>query len=139
MMKLNIDFLALPFFSFKVLYVGSYLLLVSQSDRYIPSIFKRKCVGVCFLTTLLKERFQQRCLPVNFTKFLRTPFFVEHLQWLLSVVIHTAAGFIGSFNFCFIVTTAFQILCVCLLVSNKDIIQGQIFDRLFQKKLLHTI
>ena len=37
------------------------------------------CVRVCFLTTLLKERFQQRCLPVNFAKFLRTPFFVEHL------------------------------------------------------------
>ena len=23
------------------------------------------------------------CFPMNFTKFLRTPFFVEHLRWLL--------------------------------------------------------
>ena len=23
------------------------------------------------------------CLPVNFARFLRTPFFIEHLQWLL--------------------------------------------------------
>ena len=24
-----------------------------------------------------------RCFPVNFVKFLRTPFFIEHLSWLL--------------------------------------------------------
>ena len=26
------------------------------------------------------------CFPVNFVKFLRTPFFIEHLWWLLLVV-----------------------------------------------------
>ena len=29
--------------------------------------------------SLLKKRFWHRCFPVNFLKFLRTPFFAEHL------------------------------------------------------------
>ena len=33
--------------------------------------------------TLLKRRPWHRCFPVNFEKFLRTPFFTEHLWWLL--------------------------------------------------------
>ena len=26
---------------------------------------------------------QRRCFPVNFAKFLRTPFLIEHFPWLL--------------------------------------------------------
>ena len=33
-------------------------------------------------TTLFKKRLWQRCFPVNFGKFLRTPFCIEHLWWL---------------------------------------------------------
>ena len=33
--------------------------------------------------TLIKKRFWHMCFPVNFVKFLRTPFFKEHLRWLL--------------------------------------------------------
>ena len=33
--------------------------------------------------TLSKKRLWHRCFPVNFAKFLRTPFFTEHLRWLL--------------------------------------------------------
>ena len=33
--------------------------------------------------TLLKMRLRHRCFPVNFVKFVRTPFFIEHLWWLL--------------------------------------------------------
>ena len=33
--------------------------------------------------TLLKKRLWHRCFPVNFAKFLRTPFLAEHLRWLL--------------------------------------------------------
>ena len=33
--------------------------------------------------TLLKKRLQDRRFPVNFANFLRTPFFIEHLWWLL--------------------------------------------------------
>ena len=35
--------------------------------------------------TLLEKRRQHSCFPVNFAKFLRTPFFIEHLWWLLLV------------------------------------------------------
>ena len=33
--------------------------------------------------TLLKKSLWHRCFPVNFAKFLRTPFFTKHLWWLL--------------------------------------------------------
>ena len=33
--------------------------------------------------TLLKKTLWHRCFPVNFAKFLRTPFLKEHLRWLL--------------------------------------------------------
>ena len=33
------------------------------------------CTRVSFSATLLKKRLWHRCFPVNFTKFLRTPFF----------------------------------------------------------------
>ena len=33
--------------------------------------------------TLLKNSLWHRCFPGNFAKFPRTPFFTEHLRWLL--------------------------------------------------------
>ena len=30
-----------------------------------------------------KKELWHRCFPMYFTKFLRTPFFIEHLRWLL--------------------------------------------------------
>ena len=33
--------------------------------------------------TLLKKRLWHKCFPVNFAKFLRTPFFIEQPWWLL--------------------------------------------------------
>ena len=32
--------------------------------------------------TLLKKRLWHRCFPVDFVKFLRTPFIIEHVWWL---------------------------------------------------------
>ena len=37
--------------------------------------------------TLLKKRLWQRCFPKNFVKFLRTPFLMKHLWWLLTTLI----------------------------------------------------
>ena len=34
-------------------------------------------------TTLLKKRLWHRRFPVNYAKFLKIPFFIEHLWWLL--------------------------------------------------------
>ena len=47
------------------------------------SLFFNKAAGLRRPATLLKTRLWHRCFPVKFVKFLRTPFFVEHLWWLL--------------------------------------------------------
>ena len=46
------------------------------------SIIINKGVGLR-PAALLKKRLWHRCFPVNFAEFLRTPFFKEHLRWLL--------------------------------------------------------
>ena len=38
--------------------------------------------------TLLKKRVQHRFFPVKFAKNLRTPFFIEHVRWLLLEISH---------------------------------------------------
>ena len=47
------------------------------------------CVKICHLinkglmsATLFKKRLWHRCFPVKFAKYLRAPFFIEHLRWL---------------------------------------------------------
>ena len=64
--------------------VKKLFLEISQNSQ------ENTCVRVSFLiklqatpATLLKKRLWQRCFPVNFAKFLRTPFLKEHLWWLL--------------------------------------------------------
>ena len=52
----------------------------------MPESYFNKIAGL-MPATLLKKRLWHRCFPVNFTKFLRTPFFTEHLQWLLLLVV----------------------------------------------------
>ena len=46
------------------------------------SLFFKKLAGLK-PATLLKKRLWPWCFPVNFTKFLRAPFYIEHLWWLL--------------------------------------------------------
>ena len=46
------------------------------------SLFFNKVAGLR-PATLLKRRFWHRCFSVNFVKFLRTPFYIEHFWWLL--------------------------------------------------------
>ena len=50
------------------------------------SLFFNKVAG-----SLLKKRLYHRCFPVNFAKFLRTPFLTELLRWLL---LHSAQNFL---------------------------------------------
>ena len=64
-------------------------LFLSKSS--IP--MENTCVWSLFLNkvadlrhgTLLKKRLWRRCFPVNFSKFLWTLFFLEHLIWLLLI------------------------------------------------------
>ena len=68
-------------------FVKKVFLVISQNSQ------ENTCARVSFLiklpawglrpATLLKKRVWYRCFPVNFVKFLRTPFLTEHLQWLL--------------------------------------------------------
>ena len=46
----------------------------------VPDLFFNKIAGPA---TLLKKRLWHRCFHVNFAEFLRTPFLIEHLRWLL--------------------------------------------------------
>ena len=45
------------------------------------SLFFNKVAGAA--SNLLQKRLWHRCFPVNFVKFLRTLFLIEHLWWLL--------------------------------------------------------
>ena len=45
--------------------------------------FFRKVAARLRPANLLKKSLWHRCFPVNFAKFLRTPFFTEHIRWLL--------------------------------------------------------
>ena len=56
------------------------------------SLFFNKVSGLR-PSTLLKKRLQQRCFPVNFLKFLRTPFLQKTSQRLLLFVIHLTVSF----------------------------------------------
>ena len=62
----------------------------SVLENFVKFIGKHLCQSLFFnkvtglrSTTFLKKRLWHRCFPVNFRKFLRTLFFIEHLRWLL--------------------------------------------------------
>ena len=47
---------------------------------YFASIKKQSLGDAC---NFIKKKFRHRCFCVNFDKFLRTPFLIEHIWWLL--------------------------------------------------------
>ena len=59
-----------------------FLEILQNSQELCQSLFFNKVAGLR-PATLLKKRLWHRHFPVNFVKFLRTPFFTEHLRWLL--------------------------------------------------------
>ena len=66
----------------EVLYKKMFLEILQNSQEstcarvYFLSCRSKTCV-------LIKNRLRHRCFSVNFVKIFRTPFFIEHLQWLL--------------------------------------------------------
>ena len=62
-------------------YFGEY----AEQMRYLEYVYEsgEAVVKKVEPATLLKKRLWHRCFPVNFAEFLRTPFFTEHLWWLL--------------------------------------------------------
>ena len=51
---------------------------ISRSSH--PVAVVRKHLRTC---NFIKKRLQHRCFPAKSAKFLRTPFLLEHFQWLL--------------------------------------------------------
>ena len=86
---------------------------------------KHLCQGLFFnkvaglrTATLLKKRLWHRCFPVNFVKFLRTPFIIEHLWWLLL----TCAGV--SFEYEITETPAQVFSCeFCKIFKNRYFVE----------------
>ena len=56
---------------------------VKFTGNYLCQNLFFKKVGGLRPTPLLKKRLWHRCFPVNFATFFGTPFFIEHLWWLL--------------------------------------------------------
>ena len=54
----------------------------NSQENTCARVFFKKIAGLR-PATLLKKRLWHRCFPVNFAKFLRTPFLTEHFRWLL--------------------------------------------------------
>ena len=54
----------------------------STGKHMCQSFFFNKVASIR-LATLFKNRLWHMCFPVNFRKFLRTPFFIEYLLWVL--------------------------------------------------------
>ena len=54
-----------------------------QFPLYTEAVVQRCSVKKLRLATLFIERLWHLSFPVNFVKFLRTPFFIEHRRWLL--------------------------------------------------------
>ena len=52
-----------------------------RKESVLESLFN-KVAGLKACNSI-KKRFQHRCFPVKFPKFLRTHFFAKQLQWLL--------------------------------------------------------
>ena len=50
--------------------------------KFINSTGKHLCLNLLACNSI-KKKLRYRCFPVKFIKFLRTPFFIEQLQWLL--------------------------------------------------------
>ena len=64
--------------------VKKVFLEISQNlqENTCVRVFFNKVAGLR-PATLLKKSLWHRCFPVNFAKFLRKPFFKEHLRWLI--------------------------------------------------------
>ena len=85
-------FLRIPF-----LQNTSWKCIHKEKQKQPPEVFcKKRCLTP---ETLLIKRHWHRWLPVNFAKFLRTPFLTEHLRWLLLVRDTSYNKFLQNFHF----------------------------------------
>ena len=86
----------------------------------IPEISQENtCVGASFFkprpATLSKKRLWHICFPMNFTKFLRTPFFIEHFHCLLLL---TSTRIQYWYSSCLLVASALSIFTPIPICCN---------------------
>ena len=89
------------------------------------SLFLNKVAGLR-PATLLKKRLWYRCFPVNFVKFVRTPFLQSISGWLLLYLFMITNKF---FKFSTIVRDRHQTLLLILFVLNLINIRVEIWLR----------
>ena len=53
----------------------------------LESLFKK--IPGLKACNFIRKKPEHRCFPVKFAKFLRAPFFTEHLRWLLLRILNT--------------------------------------------------
>ena len=58
-----------------------------KNNCAIVSFFNKVASG---FATLLKTSLWHRCFPLNLVKFLKAPFYIEHLWWLLLSIVVTS-------------------------------------------------
>ena len=75
-------------------------LLPEKKALFFSVLQKQSSRTVLWPATFFKKRLWCRCFPVNFVKFLRTPFLTEHLRWLLLILTNSylnRGGFLFTF------------------------------------------
>ena len=80
----------------------------------LQNLQKNTCARVSFL---MKKKLWHRCFPVNFVKFLRTPFFIEHLWWLLLQFMYFIYQLFYTLFFSYF--TLFLLYYFSFVISNK--------------------
>ena len=103
--------------------VKKVFLKISQNSQ------ENTCASLFFNLSffILKKRLQRSCFPVNFAKFLKTPFFIGHLQWLLlSRIVE---------NERFIFPPKLMVMS-CFLIGPKCFLKLIVFQCLFSQKEL---
>ena len=96
------------------------------AGKYLcQSLFFNKFAGLK-PATLLKMRLWRRCFPVNCLKFLRIPFYIEYLRWLLLRVV-LSFFYLDKQILCLFIYTKYLIQAT-FLVFNK--VPEQAYKRL---------
>ena len=73
-------------------FIKKFFLEILQNSQENTCANKQTPVKTPQPATLLKKKLWYRCFPVNFAKFLRTPFLTEHLRCLLLPVAKQLSG-----------------------------------------------
>ena len=71
---------------------------IGALKKDVLRIFTKFTRNNLYRVSLLKKILWHRCFLVNFVNFLRTPFYIEHLWWLLLFLLYVFKAFIFNFE-----------------------------------------